>query len=465
MFKNLIFFGLINFVSSVAVCQIPYTLPSSTGWETQETVMWNAGAIAGQNGWIAATTLTNGEVIVETTTLGGRTIAPKAGLQMVMSKSSYAGDDFHFATPDPVSLATSCHVTLAQTPVLLLEADFYLPSSEAGKDGWHGLYVFDNENAANGGGGNYGIAGVLLRNKTQTLQLDGDGMTLIPNAFPRDQWFHVRLLVDFQRHLAFAYVNGVLIAEEAASNTSTTQTFDGTGNVGYLTLCSLSPKADSSGMPYTINPSGPPPTDPNAYYAPQTVAFSDNFAASTLSVTQAPAVGPMLTAPLTFEGVGDLNASPGAIPTGYSATTVVADLIGPITFTIRPAGSMTTLMQKSEYFAQANGDTGSCVLFGLAPGSYDIAIKSLMGLQSVVPGVIVSSNGLTLPVTNIRAGDANNDNSVDSSDFGVLIGSFNTDGSIPGSGYDQTADFNYDGFVDSSDFGLFIGDFNTTGDP
>ena len=61
--------------------------------------------------------------------------------------------------------------------------------------------------------------------------------------------------------------------------------------------------------------------------------------------------------------------------------------------------------------------------------------------------------------------DANNDNSVDSTDFGILIGAFNTQASVPGSGYDEAADFNGDGSVDSTDFGLLIGNFNMLGAP
>ena len=65
----------------------------------------------------------------------------------------------------------------------------------------------------------------------------------------------------------------------------------------------------------------------------------------------------------------------------------------------------------------------------------------------------------------LPAGDSNNDNSVDSTDFGVLIGAFNTDASVTGSGYDPTADFDGDGLVDSTDFGILIGEFNNTGAP
>lgn len=69
-------------------------------------------------------------------------------------------------------------------------------------------------------------------------------------------------------------------------------------------------------------------------------------------------------------------------------------------------------------------------------------------------------SGLTVM---LPAGDANSDNSVDSSDFGILIGAFNTAAALPGSGYDPTADFNSDGVVDSTDFGLLIGNYGSVG--
>ena len=34
---------------------------------------------------------------------------------------------------------------------------------------------------------------------------------------------------------------------------------------------------------------------------------------------------------------------------------------------------------------------------------------------------------------------------------------------LPGNGYDPTCDFNFDGSVDSTDFGLLIGEFNVMG--
>ena len=98
-----------------------------------------------------------------------------------------------------------------------------------------------------------------------------------------------------------------------------------------------------------------------------------------------------------------------------------------------------------------------------APGIYDVWIKGSKNLAVLTPGVVVGATGGTIPGVTLPAGDSNGDNSVDSTDFGTLIGAFNSSGSIPGSGYDPTVDFNFDGQVDSSDFGLLIGEFNNLG--
>ncbi len=105
--------------------------------------------------------------------------------------------------------------------------------------------------------------------------------------------------------------------------------------------------------------------------------------------------------------------------------------------------------------------SGVCAIPDLPAGTFDLAVKAPRNLQVVVRNVMIlggAGPNITLP-----AGDANNDNSVDSSDFTALIGAFNSDASVPGSGYDKTADFNYDGAVDSSDFTLLIGEFNNVG--
>ncbi len=110
------------------------------------------------------------------------------------------------------------------------------------------------------------------------------------------------------------------------------------------------------------------------------------------------------------------------------------------------------------------GASGGFALTDIPQGKYRLAIKGAKWLQTVQPVDTTTAN-----VTNVTAlllaGDSNNDNSVDSSDFTALIGSFNSDATIAGSGYDPTADFNDDGHVDSGDFTLLIENYNAAGDP
>ena len=105
---------------------------------------------------------------------------------------------------------------------------------------------------------------------------------------------------------------------------------------------------------------------------------------------------------------------------------------------------------------------GAFTIADVPPGTYDLAFKAPNSLQTTIPNVPVSGMGYG-PDVFLRGGDANNDNSVDSSDFGILIGAYNSALAIPGSGYDASADFNYDGSVDSSDFFILIGNFGSSG--
>ena len=129
-----------------------------------------------------------------------------------------------------------------------------------------------------------------------------------------------------------------------------------------------------------------------------------------------------------------------------------------VTFILRPMDGRASITQ-TIYVAPS----GVFNLLGLSPKQYTLYIKGDKYLAKNVS--VDTTNGNVSGVTaTLPAGDANNDNSVDSTDFGVLIGAFNTNASIPGNGYDAAADFNCDDFVDSTDFGLLIGNFNLTGD-
>ena len=114
--------------------------------------------------------------------------------------------------------------------------------------------------------------------------------------------------------------------------------------------------------------------------------------------------------------------------------------------------------------ATADHTQGAYTVTGVLPGTYDIAIKSRNSLRKVIPGVAVGNDTVTLPPILLRAGDANNDNFVNTTDFGLLVGVYGSDATLPSSGYDPACDFNYDGSVDTTDFGLLVGNYDSAGD-
>ena len=163
-----------------------------------------------------------------------------------------------------------------------------------------------------------------------------------------------------------------------------------------------------------------------------------------------------VTGSVTLEGVSDLTGVSQYAPLG------VFDV------QFRAPGSVAPLyeFQNVTLTPSANVAVGTFSV-SVPAGTYDVWIKGRKNLAVLSPGVIVGATGGTVgsvatPLI-LPAGDANNDNSVDSTDFGLLIGEFNLSGAIAGSGYDPAEDFNFDGSVDSTDFGLLIGEFNNMG--
>ena len=128
-----------------------------------------------------------------------------------------------------------------------------------------------------------------------------------------------------------------------------------------------------------------------------------------------------------------------------------------VTFAFRSTDGSATITKTAGVFPN-----GAFSINGLPAKSYLLHVSGAKWLAANVPvnltGGAVSGVNVPLP-----AGDANGDNSVDSSDFGLLIGSFGGLASVPGSGYINGADFNCDGVVDSTDFGLLIGEFGNAG--
>ena len=149
------------------------------------------------------------------------------------------------------------------------------------------------------------------------------------------------------------------------------------------------------------------------------------------------------------------------VPTSISGKVTLEGAVNPAqtaTFTLRPTnGAASTTV------TQTLGADGSFSLPNVSPDNYSLLVRVNLYLQKAVSVSAVSANAANIALT-LPAGDANNDNSVDATDFGILVSAYNTDASIAGSGYDANADFNGDGLVDATDFNLFVTNYNTTGD-
>ena len=116
------------------------------------------------------------------------------------------------------------------------------------------------------------------------------------------------------------------------------------------------------------------------------------------------------------------------------------------------------------FFADATGKVK--VLSTLNPafaGSLSLKGPIWLRAQGTVTLPADPINGYPTVSLTLPTGDSNGDNSVDPTDFGILVTGYNTSVTVSGGGYDTTADYNQDGAVDPTDFGLFVGDYNTVG--
>ena len=130
-----------------------------------------------------------------------------------------------------------------------------------------------------------------------------------------------------------------------------------------------------------------------------------------------------------------------------------------VTFTFRPTDGGANITQ-----TLAVPVSGAFTLPGLPAKAYTLHIKGDKYLAANVP-LDLSAGDVSSVMATLPAGDANDDNSCDATDFGFFVSAYNSSASVPGSGYDPTCDFNGDGNVDPTDFGLLVGSYNTAGAP
>ena len=133
-----------------------------------------------------------------------------------------------------------------------------------------------------------------------------------------------------------------------------------------------------------------------------------------------------------------------------------------VTFLFRPLNGSTPFTRTATLTPSGPGSSaGYFALTDIPQQSYEVHIKGPKWLAT--NGLVDTTAGnVTGMFAFLRAGDANDDNSCDTTDFGILVGTWNL--SLGDAGYDDRADFNCDLSVDTTDFGLLVGNYNVTGD-
>ena len=111
-------------------------------------------------------------------------------------------------------------------------------------------------------------------------------------------------------------------------------------------------------------------------------------------------------------------------------------------------------------FTPTTDEYGIFTVSGIELGSYELRVKKSTTLQNLLNVTLVEGDN-NLDCGTLFEGDANDDNFVILSDFGILA---NTFGTCEGAAnYDACADFNGDGCVILNDFGLLSNNFGKSG--
>jgi hypothetical protein len=131
----------------------------------------------------------------------------------------------------------------------------------------------------------------------------------------------------------------------------------------------------------------------------------------------------------------------------------------PITLTLRSEAG------EFDYPQQTTGDNGvfTVPVAALAAGTYGWRVEGPRFLANAGTVTIAGAPATNCEMGLMRAGDANNDNTVDVSDFIILKGAFGESSGQPG--YDDRADFNGDLLVSIIDYSPLKGNFGLSGAP
>ena len=161
----------------------------------------------------------------------------------------------------------------------------------------------------------------------------------------------------------------------------------------------------------------------------------------------------------SFTVTPDAASVSGTLTLDSIAATAVPQAI---TFTFRPTAGGADIVKTALV-----GPNGTYTITGLPKAAYTLHIKGWKYLAVNVP-VDTTGGNLTGVNVTLTGGDANNDNTIDIGDFGILVNTY-------GSSYDVNvltlpdpnveSDFNGDGTIDIGDFGILVNSYGSAGAP
>ena len=134
-----------------------------------------------------------------------------------------------------------------------------------------------------------------------------------------------------------------------------------------------------------------------------------------------------------------------------------------ITFVFRNANTTIAPITVTQTLAPTTASSGTFSISGIPTGNYSLQIKGPTSLATA-QSLSLAADALNVTTT-LLAGDADNSNTCDVLDFGILVNAYGSLLSDPTSGYDPQADFNNDGAVDVLDFGLLVNVYGQSGAP
>jgi hypothetical protein len=163
---------------------------------------------------------------------------------------------------------------------------------------------------------------------------------------------------------------------------------------------------------------------------------------------------------------GDAVPTPTPTPTPTS-TPVLCGIDGRVALQGRPAAPHVqwsvpiTVKVGGTVYEVTTDNEGGFTLSGLPPGDYDIQVKGAHTLSNIRRNVTLGAGVNTLDMGTLLEGDSDDNDRVDSSDFGILRRSYFMARGQPG--YFEGADFDHDGVVNSADFALLRSNYFRSG--